>query len=494
MTGRSGSGAWTSPVPCRGSAAPLQRGRRPLGAVALMVATASISVAAVPRAWAAPLSAGAAQSGIVTVEVDDATFISLYEPAAKVFVPNPEIADVQADDPLKIMVYGRKAGKTSIYVTTRSGQVRAYTVNVVRSAGQVRDTLRAMVPDARIDVASAPNGLTISGNVATPRQAEAVKAAAQQYLSEKESLNFNVGVTGGTQVNLQVRIAEVSRSVSRSFGFNWSAIFNNDSIAVGLLTGRSPVTNGFGDFTRDTSPSLLNSIGVGYSGHSANISALVDALQAEGLVTILAEPNLTATSGENASFLAGGEFPVPVAQSRDQVTIEWKHFGVSLDFTPTVLEAGRISIKVRPEVSELSDAGAVTINGVKVPSIAVRRAETTVELASGQSFAIAGLFQNSASSNVSRFPWLGDIPVLGALFRSTNFKRNESELVIIITPYIVRPVSRTTDLKVPTDGMNFANELEQVLYGRMLHKPDAAADGKLPHLSGPAGFMLEDKK
>lgn len=457
---------------------------------------------AVPLAFAAAVSfsgpcAAASeqvrQAGAVSVDVDKAYTIVLPAPAVTVFIPSPDIADVQANDPMRVVVYGRKPGATSLYVTTRDGQVSAYVINVLRSASQVQDALRATAPAAGVTVTSAPNGLTVNGEVATPRQAEALKATAQQYIGDKDSLNFNVGITGGTQVNLQVRIAEVSRTMSRSFGFNWGAIFNNGSIAVGLLTGRSPVTSGFGDFTRDPSVSQLGSIGLGYHSNSANISALIDALQAQGLVTILAEPNLTATSGETASFLAGGEFPVPVAQSLNQITIEWKHFGVSLDFTPTVLDAGRISIKVRPEVSQLSDQGAVTINNVKVPSIAVRRAETTVELASGQSFAIAGLFQNNASSNVQRFPWLGDIPIFGALFRSSSFTHNESELVIIVTPYIVRPVSRGGDLSVPTDGLSFANELEQAVYGRILHKA-ATVDVARPHLAGPAGFMLEDKR
>ena len=482
MTGRATRMIARSPGSARRHAGPLL-------AAALLLSAAPLPWTAGPTVAAEQVK----QAGVISVDVDKAYTIAIREPAVTAFIPNPDIADVQANDPTRIIVYGKKPGSTSLYVTTRSGQVRAYTVNVVRSVKQIHDALRAADPAAGVHVESAPNGFTVTGQVATPRQAEALKATAQQYLGEKDSLNFNVGVTGGTQINLQVRIAEVSRSISRSFGFNWSAVFNNGSVAIGLLTGRNPVTGGFGDFARDTSLSQLGSIGFGYHSDSTNISALVDALQADGLVTVLAEPNLTATSGETASFLSGGEFPVPVAQSRDQVTVEWKHFGVSLDFTPTVLAAGRISIKVRPEVSELSDRGAVTINNIKVPGIAVRRAETTVELASGQSFAIAGLFQNSAASDLKRFPWLGDIPILGALFRSTSFTHNESELVIIVTPYIVRPVSRTTDLQLPTDGLVFANQLEQILYGRNDHA-GAPPAGERPHLSGPAGFMLEEKR
>lgn len=456
-----------------------------LVAMALLVAL-SLPVGGSPSVGEAAAKPAPDEGRTISVEVGKAQGVDLPIAAVTVFVVNPDVADVQANDPRHIVIYGRKAGSTSINVTLRGGRVLAYTVNVVRNVGQVEAALRAVAPSAGIAVTSSPNGIIVTGMVASPREADTLRSVAQQFLGEKETLIFNVGVTAGTQVNLQVRIAEVSRSVSRSFGFNWNAIFNNGSVAVGLLTGRAPNSNVLGDFTRNSSADELGSIGLGYQGGSTNISALVDALQAQGLVTMLAEPNLTATSGETASFLAGGEFPIPVAQSRDQVTIEWKKFGVSLEFTPTVLEAGRISIKVRPEVSELSDKGAVTINSVKVPSVAVRRAETTVELGSGQSFAIAGLFQNGTSSNVKRFPLLGDIPILGALFRSSSFTRNESELVIIVTPYIVRPVSPKS-LSLPGDGLVFATALEQILYGRILHKPDRPS----PRLSGPAGFMLE---
>ena len=226
------------------------------------------------------------------------------------------------------------------------------------------------------------------------------------------------------------------------------------------------------------------------------MSALLDALQSEGLVSILAEPNLTTISGEPANFLAGGEFPVPVSQSLQEVTVEWKRFGVSIDFTPVVLSPNRISIKVRPEVSELSDTGAVTINSIKIPGLAVRRAETTVELASGQSFAIAGLFQNNVSNEIKRFPGIGDVPILGALFRSSSFQRHESELVIVVTPYIVKPAASASALHLPNENVVFASDMEQLLLGRLTGKPGAITTPEpvtpdRPHLSGAAGFIME---
>ncbi len=449
-------------------------------------ATAPILAEAVRRA--APIA------GEIHVEVSKAYTLALPDPASTVFVANPDVADVQAKDPRRIIIFGRKAGATTVYVTTKGTQVAAYTVNVDRPSGQVQSALRDQVPGAAIQAKAAPAGLTVSGRVETPRQAQALRATAQQYLGQDDALNFNVGVTGDTQVNLQVRIVEVSRQVSRSFGFNWNALSNNGSVAFGWATGRQILSGGFGSFTRDNSLTAADSFGLGYHspGGSADISTVIDALQSEGLISILAEPNLTAISGETASFLAGGEFPVPVSQQNNAITIEWKKFGVALDFTPTVLDPGRLSIKVRPEVSEITDKGSVTINNIKVPGIAVRRADTTVELASGQSFAIAGLFQNNNSSSVKDFPWLGELPVLGPLFRSSNFINDQSELVIIVTPYIVKPVSRRADLRTPADGLIFANDLEQILKGRVAAKV-AGTSEKTPHLSGPAGFMLEEK-
>ena len=285
-----------------------------------------------------------------------------------------------------------------------------------------------------------------------------------------------------------MRVAEVSRDAVKQFGFNWDALFNNGSFAFGLLTGRQTATS-FGNFIRDTSLNQADSLGLGYKNGALSVSTLIDALQTEGLITILAEPNLTTISGEPANFLAGGEFPVPVSQSLQEVTIEWKRFGVSVDFTPTVLNGNRISVKVRPEVSELSDSGSVTLNNIKIPALTVRRAETTVELASGQSFAIAGLFQNNVTDQIQQTPWLGDVPILGALFRSSTYQRHESELVIIVTPYIVQPASGPGDLHLPTEGIVYASDLERLLMGHLTTangkpEPPSPVAADQPHLNG----------
>jgi pilus assembly protein CpaC len=218
---------------------------------------------------------------------------------------------------------------------------------------------------------------------------------------------------------------------------------------------------------------------------------VIDALAAEGLVSILAEPNLTAVSGEPASFLAGGEFPIPVAQGSDRVSVDFRRFGVSLEFVPTVLSGDLINVRVKPEVSELSANGAVDVSGFRIPAIATRRADTVVELASGQSFAIGGLIRRTFETDVNNVPWLGDIPILGALFRSSRFQKNESELVIIVTPYIVRASSAR--LKAPTDRLAPPSDAERVLL-KSLARPGGKPVVKAlpgPALPGNAGFILE---
>jgi pilus assembly protein CpaC len=443
----------------------------------------------------AAYAADVASISKILVEVGKAELIRFPQPAAKVFIADPDIADVKVINPGSVIVYGKKTGTTSVYTFSRSGGTKRYLVEVGRQTAKIDQTIQREVPTANVDVAGTPNGVVLSGNVQSPRDALAVRKTAGQFLTEKEQMAVNVGVLNGTQINLRVRVAEVSRTVVKFLGFNWDAVFNNGRIAVGVLTGRQPVTT-FGNFIRDPSDNQYDSLGLGYQSGPASVSTLIDALQTEGLVTLLSEPNLTTTSGEPASFLAGGEFPVPVAQGLQEVTIEWKRFGVSVEFTPTVLNANRISVKVRPEVSELSTMGAVTLDGITVPALTVRRADTTVELASGQSFAIAGLFQNNVQNQVQQMPWLGDLPVLGALFRSSSFQRNESELVIIVTPYVVAPASGPGDLHLPTEGIVFASDLEQMLLGRLTTAegkavPPEPASADRPHLSGAAGLILE---
>ncbi len=466
-------------------------------AAALVVACCGVLLAPPRSAAAAP---AIQDRPAIALEIGKAFLMRLPEATKTVMIADPDVADVQVSGPTSVLLLGKKPGATNLYVLTQTGGAASYPVNVRRPTEQILAALLKAVPTAKIDVAGTLNGVTVSGTVASPRDANTLKNVAQQFVGEHETVVFNVNVTGSTQVNLRVRVAEVSRSIAKNFSFNWDALYNNGRIAVGLLTGRSFTgtgTSGFGQFVAN--PGGQYSVGAGgiSPGGSLNIQALIDALVSEGLVTVLAEPNLTALSGETADFLAGGEFPVPIPQAgtggSTTITIDFKQFGVGLDFTPTVLDDNRLSIKMKAEVSELTSTGAITIDGFTIPALDVRRAQTTIELGSGETFAIAGLLQNNVTSQINSFPWLGDVPVLGALFRSTSFQRNESELVIIVTPYIVRPTAQASSVRLPTDGLTFSTDLEQLLLGRMTTtrggKPETQPTA--PQLRGTAGFMLE---
>jgi pilus assembly protein CpaC len=280
--------------------------------------------------------------------------------------------------------------------------------------------------------------------------------------------------------------------VTRDLGFNWLGTFSGGNWQVGLRTGSGVVGTVLGALTGAQATGGL--VGLGYSSGGFDINGIIDALAQDRLVTILAEPNLTAQSGEVASFLAGGEFPVPVAASGNSsaLTVEFKQFGVSLAFVPTVLSPERLNMRVRPEVSELSEANSVTFpvagGTVRVPGLTVRRAETTIEVGSGQSFAIAGLLSRNAALNNSGLAGLGDVPVLGALFRSDRFRRNETELVIIITPYLVRPVSDPSALGTPLDTFRPSTDLERILLRR---QTGSGAPYRQIRPPAAAGFIVE---
>jgi pilus assembly protein CpaC len=434
-----------------------------------------------------------ATQGSLTLEVSKGRVIRLPRPAATVFVADPEIADVQAQSPSIVYLFGRKAGSTSLYAVDENDQVLLRTAVVVdHNLTGLRLAVEQLLPGSRVSVSTVDGGIIVDGLVDSPVQAQELRELAERYLGDKESLLDRVRVAAPTQVNLRVRVAEVSREVLKEFGINWEAMFENGNFLFGLVSGRA-VTDNLGNFLR--SPTGANSAFGRYQSGNDVVNTAIDALAEEGLVNVLAEPNLTALSGETASFLAGGEFPIPIDNNNNGLTIQFKEFGISLAFTPTVLNASRISLRVRPEVSDLTDKGAITINGLVIPALATRKAETTVELASGQSFAIGGLLSSDIDTKVSKYPGLGDLPVLGTLFRSQRFKRDETELVIMVTPYLVRPVDQPV-LAAPTDGYKAPSDIERILEGR-LHSAQLAPGRGGPlgpqgqRLAGPAGFVLE---
>ncbi len=388
------------------------------------------------------------------LSVDKSEGLTLEAAASTVFIANPDVADVQVVTPTHVMVFGKKAGETTLIVSGDGGALLAQRTVVVKpNLSDLQAALRALSPDRPIRAEAVPNGLILTGQVSSAALIEEARRLAARYVPAQDGDIINrIKLTANDQIMIRVRFAEVSRDVDKRFGINWETIGNVGGFAFGLATGKDFVTAGARTVARTTVGDATNDALFGlYNNDRYSVNGMLDALAQNGLVTILAEPSLTALSGETASFLAGGEFPIPVPQSADTITIEWKQYGVSLSFTPTIIGENRINLHVRPEVSQLSSAGAVTLNNVEVPALTTRRAETTLELNSGQSFALAGLLNNQQTQSVEKFPFLGDIPVLGPLFRSSRFQNSESELVIVITPYIVKP-STQERLALPTDG------------------------------------------
>ncbi len=424
-----------------------------------------------------PAAALAQAAAGVALSVGQGTLVTLDQPAATVFVADPEVADVQIAGPQSIFVFGQRTGRTTLFALDADGTPLAQReISVEHDLGQLRRVLSARFPRTRVALTSGPRSVMIEGAVETAQEAEAIAATVQGALAEGERLVNRLTVNAPAQVNLRVRVAEISRNVDQQLGFNWRALFNAGNFTFGLVTGSGLVMN----------PGLLANggglIGGGFNDGNVNVNVLIDALNEEGLARTLAEPNLTAMSGETASFTAGGEFPVPVAQDNDTLTIEFKPFGVILDFTPTVLTPDRISLRVRPEVSDLTTQGAIQLRGFQIPALSVRRVDTTVELASGQSLVIGGLLQQSTRDAIDKIPGLGDIPVLGALFTSTRYQNAETELIVTVTPYVVRP-TRPDALTTPLGAAPPGRSLEALLAARAR---GGAPEGRL---HGPVGFV-----
>lgn len=473
--------------------------RRLLSPVLALVAGFAIIISAVAPACAAP-KASTPASSTLQIEVNKGRLVHLDQPAASVFVADPNVADVQVKSPSLVYLFGKAAGETTLYAVSDNDQVLVNANVVVRhNVERLEQAIHDMLPRSAVSVSTVDDALVLEGTVFSAAEGEDVRRIAAHFVPDPKQLINKMKVDAPNQVNIRVRVAEMSRTVTKEFGFNWENLFGIGKFALGMSTGHS-VLQAAGIFnTRTTvqgTNSSVNNLSGAYTGGGQDINVLIDALEAQNLVTVLAEPNLSALSGEPASFLAGGEFPIPVPQGNNTITIDFKKFGVSLNFVATIAGGNRINLHVQPEVSELSSSGSIQVSGITVPALTTRRAETTLELSSGQSFAIAGLLQNNINQNVNKFPWLGDVPVLGTLFRSNSFQRGETELVIIVTPYIVRPTATANRLQLPTDGYIAPNDERQLLNGDM-NRPQFQKQGTAPAsrsgtgLIGPAGFDLE---
>ncbi len=425
----------------------------------------------------------------ILLEVNEGQLLRLEEAAVSVFVANPEIANVNVKSPQLIYVFGQATGETTLFAVDSNDNVIAnLTLRVTHNLSRLQVALDAVAPNAQIEPISIDGGIVLSGIANNATEAANAQRVATKFVNNAENIINQIQVAAPNQINLRVRIAEVSKEVLEQFGFDWSAIADG-AFTFGLFTNTSRVL-------AESPPNIFQIQG---TPGPLDLNILIDALADDELVTVLAEPNLTALSGETASFLAGGEFPIPVGTDVDDdggrdIEIEFKEFGVSLAFTPTLVGDNLISMRVRPEVSALSENGAITLGGIVIPALTTRRAETTVELGSGQSFAIAGLLLDDTQQITSKVPGLGDIPILGELFTSDRYQRKESELVIIVTPYLVRPVSQPIPL--PTDAYteNRAGDdadAANASGGTASSLTLPATSSSASELPRPLGFILE---
>jgi len=474
------------------SAADRRRPPRSAWAAPLLVAAATL-----PLGLALP-SSGRAQTvsrpaNDIVLGIGRGELVTLPGRMSDVFVANAEIADVQVKTANQLYVFGKAGGETTVYASNAAGEVLwSANVKVGSNLDSIDQMLALAMPEARVGVATMNGTVLLTGTVAAPEDAAEAERLVKAFVGDKTNVVSRLRTATPLQVNLQVKIAEVSRSFMRDIGVNLTSIDGGSGFQFGIGQGRTGFAQSFVPGTatgtgnrvtvvvpdlndptklREVTGTSVNPVTAGSTLAAAgklfgiDLLGALDLGETVGLVTTLSQPNLTALSGETADFLAGGEFPVPVSGEEGTVTIEYKKFGVSLAYTPVVLTSGRISLRVRPEVSELSTEGAVTLNGFQVPSLTIRRAETTVELGSGQSFMIAGLMSNGSRNNLRKAPGVGDVPILGSLFRSTSFRRGETELVIIVTPFLVKPVN-PADVHLPTDGFQSPGEVMRLLGNR----------------------------
>jgi pilus assembly protein CpaC len=434
---------------------------------------------------AVPMGAGAQ---LINLPRGSSMAIDLPADARDVIVPNPVVAEAMLHSPRRITIIGLQPGETDAVVLDASGRtILSLRVRVDAGVSALQDTLSRVMPGSRVRAEAVNDSIILTGPVNSPGEADRAAQVARAFVSAPEKVINMMTIAGSDQVMVKARVIEVQRSAVKQLGVDVNALVQ------GVGDGLSFVQNA----TFAVSGSQLGGGVLGYDDGA--LSTSLRAFERAGLVRTLAEPNVTSVNGESGEFLAGGEFPVPVGRDRDgNVTIEFKPYGVRLAFRPVVLSEGRISLQLSTEVSELTSAGAFTLGGtgenaIVVPGLSVRRAATTVELPSGGSLMIAGLLREDTRQNIDQLPGLGNLPVLGALFRSRDYMSGETELVVIIEAYIVSPTSPGR-LQTPADGLVIANDAQTLLFGQLNQQyggsaPTAAAPGA--GWTGPVGYVIE---
>ena len=416
-------------------------------------------------AWAETLRV-VKKGTVETLEVpmNRAIVVESEQPFAELSIANAGIADISSLSDRTIYVLGKAPGLTTLTLFDGAGMLLANVrVRVAPDVTEFKERLRQILPAEPIEVRTANDGIVLSGTVSSAAKLARALELAERYAPERVSNLMSVG--GVQQVMLKVRFAEMNRSVAKQLSTSLGVGGGDVTAGFNGLNTQGALNNALGNnipFTQDNNGAILFGFGAG----SAQVRLLLEALETKGLVRSLAEPNLSALSGQEASFLAGGEVPIPVPQDDGVVAIEFKPFGVEMLFTPRVVDGDLINLEMGTSVSTIDTSSNFTINGDTVPSFIVRQAKTTVELRDGESFAIAGLIQDNFADQSSQIPWLGDVPVLGALFRSADYQREQSELVIIITAHLVSP-TRGEALALPTDRVKPPSEFDLFVNGRV---------------------------
>lgn len=407
-------------------------------------------------------------SAKIKVAVNRAIVMESDQPFAELSVANPGIADIATLSDRSIYVLGKAPGSTTLTLLAPDGTlITNVEVRVAPDLAEFKERLREILPQDKIEVRTANDGIVLSGRVSGKQAMQNALELAELYAPEKVRNLMTIG--GSQQVMLKVRFAEMRRDVAKRLDASLGLTGNDAFLGSGVLSDGSQFGALF-DSDSATVPSSANprqgQVGFGVNVGTVGLGLFLEALETKGLVRTLAEPNLVALSGSEASFLAGGEYPIPVNGGDGQITVEYKEFGIKLTFKPTVVQGDLINLHIASEVSDIDTTNSLTLNNITVTGFSTRKANTAVELRDGQSMSIAGLLTDNFTDLATQVPWLGDVPVLGALFRSANYNREQTELVIIVTPHLVSPVDGDT-LTLPTDRVLVPNEKELFLLGNV---------------------------
>jgi len=420
--------------------------------------------------------------GVIRIVLDKSTILSTDKAVSRVSLAQPGAASIVVLSPRQIYITGQQLGTTTLTLWSGKIVLAVYDLVITPDVTRLKRMIHEIMPEEKnIKVLSSGESITLSGHVTNTGSLTSVLSLAEAEAPEKV-VNL-LRVDGVQQVMLEVRVAEMSRSTLKRMGINFAAAFNNFTVFSFL----NNLTSLAGDYSNNIDLTEKINGAFTYNNGNMNVMGFIDALKAHGLARLLAEPNLTCVSGESADFLVGGEIPIPKPGSLGTVTIEFKPFGVGLQFTPTVLSSGVINLHVSPEVSELDYTNAIRYQGYEIPAISTRKASTVVDLADGQSFAIAGLISESLKENNNRFPILGDLPILGTLFRSSDYLKNKTELVIIVTAHLVKPIDMVRQT-LPGDDFKEPSDYEFFMMGLLEGKGDTkevASNPKAAHVSEP---------